>query len=279
MIRKQYNKIIIIRWVIIIVLFLFCISKLLFPNSSFTGLYGPIAAISICILACLHGTDRYGFKNLAIFFLITWLISNFFEALSIYMGFPFGNYHYTMPGIRILDVPLIIMPAYFGMGYMSWTLSNILTGQNGKKLKGTHIFLVPFVATFIMVMWDVVMDPVMATINKEWIWEDGGTYLGIPISNYLGWFFVVYVFLQLFAVFIAKFDIKGNDTQFNKAFWLEAAMLYGIQAMNFVGYAIVNTNNIEIYRSTGLISIFTMMFVSILSIITIFNSNPKGDKL
>ncbi|WP_207669017.1 carotenoid biosynthesis protein [Clostridium chromiireducens] len=65
-----------------------------------------------------------------------------------------------------------------------------------------NVFLVPLIATFIMVMWDVVMDPITATVNKVWIWEDGGSYFGVPISNYLGWFLVVYIFLQI--IFMIK---------------------------------------------------------------------------
>lgn len=41
------------------------------------------------------------------------------------------------------------------------------------------------------------MDTITATVNKVWILEDGGSYFGVPISNYLGWFLVVYIFLQI----------------------------------------------------------------------------------
>ena len=39
-----------------------------------------------------------------------------------------------------------------------------------------------------------------ATIRHLWIWEQGGGYFGVPLTNYLGWFFTVYVFFQLFAL-------------------------------------------------------------------------------
>ncbi|MDF2596671.1 MAG: hypothetical protein K0R69_3012, partial [Clostridia bacterium] len=132
---------------------------------------------------------------------------------------------------------------------------------------------VPVIASFIMVMWDVVMDPVAATINKVWIWEDGGSYFNVPISNYLGWFFVVYVFLQIFSIYISRYDIVEKKDHFNKNFWLEASIIYGIQGLGFVAQSLVANGNRDIYSATGLISVFTMIFVSILSAITIFNSN------
>jgi putative membrane protein len=223
-------------------------------------------------VAWLHGTKRYGVKNMVVFFVITWIVSNSFEALSIHTGFPFGNYHYTIPGPRILEVPLIIMPGYFGMGYMAWTLSHILNGQYSKKIQGIQIFFVPLVASFIMVMWDIVMDPIAATINKVWIWQNGGAYFGVPISNYFGWFFVVFVFLQIFAIFISRHDTRESANNFNKLFWLEATAVYGIQGLSYLLQSIISSGNKEIYSSMGLISVFTMIFVTILSAISISNS-------
>src|SRR5690606_2511887 len=89
-----------------------------------------ITVIAIFTVIWLHGIALYGIKNIIIFFLITWIISNFFEALSIQTGFPFGHYYYDkLIGPRLFDVPLIIMFAYFGTGYSSWILSHVLLEQ------------------------------------------------------------------------------------------------------------------------------------------------------
>ncbi|MCL6456635.1 MAG: carotenoid biosynthesis protein [Gorillibacterium sp.] len=256
------------RWSFIALLFAASIIKFLMPSSA-KDVMDIVLFPIIPGLAFFHGTKRYGLKNMVFFFVITWGISNFFESLSIGMGFPFGNYHYTSSIPRVFDVPFVIMIAYFGMGYMAWTLSHILNGQYGKKLRGIQIFLVPFIASFIMVMWDVVMDPLTSTISKEWIWEDGGNYFGVPISNYLGWFFVVYVFMQIFAIFLSKYDTKGTDDSFSKTYWLEAVAIYGIQSMNYLLLCVTRDGNREIYSSMGLVSVFTMVFVTILSAITV----------
>jgi len=52
-------------------------------------------------------------------------------------------------------------------------------------------FAVPFIAAFVMVMWDLTFDPRASTIEHQWIWEQGGGYFGVPLTNYLGWFFTV----------------------------------------------------------------------------------------
>lgn len=114
-------------------------------------------------------------KNISIFFLITWAVSFFFENLSIRTGFPFGFYNYS-PTLGFLTVPFIIIFAYFAIGYLSWILSHVLTCQYSRKLEGKQIFIVPFIATFIIVMWDLTVDPISSTLQGLWVWTNSRTY-------------------------------------------------------------------------------------------------------
>ena len=76
----------------------------------------------------------------------------------------------------------------------------MLVGDVRSKGSWFTTFAVPFIASFMMVAWDLGMDPTSSTIRHSWIWEQGGGYFGVPLTNYLGWFFTVYVFFQLFAL-------------------------------------------------------------------------------
>lgn len=138
--------------------------------------------------------------------MITLVISYSFENLSIATGFPFGFYNYSPTlGGGGLTVPLIIIFAYFAIGYLSWMLSHVLTGQYTRKLEGKQIFIVPFIAAFIMVMWDLGADPISAILGL-WAWTYPGVYFGVPNSNFSGWFLVVYIFFQIFALYLYKYD-------------------------------------------------------------------------
>ena len=129
-------------------------------------------------------------------------VSNAFENLSILTGFPFGWYHYSDAlGPKLFLVPVLIGPAYFGMGYLSWTLARAILGDDNSRLAGLRSFATPMIASFIMVSWDLTIDPMASTINGSWIWRDGGSYFGVPVSNFLGWYLTVYVFFQCFAVY------------------------------------------------------------------------------
>jgi uncharacterized membrane protein len=261
-----------IRWaVIFLCLIVSAISA--FPTTGYLGDIMPIAsAACFFVAACLHGLERYGAVNTLIFFLITWTVSHAFEVLSINTGFPFGYYYYkSLIGPRLFDVPLVIMFAYFGMGYFSWILSTVLVGPFGTKLEGLNIFYVPLIATFIMVMWDLVMDPVASTIDSLWVWWDGGRYFGVPAQNYFGWFFVVYIIMQLFALFISRFDWKAVKSKelISKEFWMEAAILYGSQGLVQIAYPFLQRGRLDIYQPMAIVTVFTMMFVTILSFILI----------
>ncbi|MBI5460230.1 carotenoid biosynthesis protein [Methanobacterium sp.] len=269
---KGFSK---LRWSLILV---FLIANILvvfsYSNTNLLALDTFLVTALLFILAVVHGTERYGKKNILIFFLITWAVSFSFENLSIATGFPFGFYHYS-PSLGLLTVPLIIIFAYFAIGYLSWVLSHILTGQYSKKLEGKQIFIVPFIAAFIMVMWDLSVDPISSTLQGFWVWTYPGAYFGVPISNFFGWFLVVYLFFQIFALYLYKYDsvnVKIVSKLSNKPYWIEATVVYGITGLGTILSIFYQYNDITV--SMALITVFTMIFVTILALINILN-NPE----
>jgi uncharacterized membrane protein len=272
--KNTFNK---LRWSLIVA---FLIVNLLliftYKNPNLLAIDSFLVTAILFIFAVLHGTERYGKKNIAIFFLITWAVSFFFENLSIATGFPFGFYHYS-PSLGLMTVPLIIIFAYFAIGYLAWMLSHVLTGQYTRKLEGKQIFIVPFIAAFLMVMWDLTVDPISSTLQGLWVWTTPGAYFGVPISNFLGWFLVVFVFFQIFALYLSKYDNKEPEKASkisNKPYWMEAAAVYGITALGTILSIFYQYNDITI--SMALITVFTMVFVALLAVINILNNENLG---
>jgi len=64
-----------------------------------------IYAFVVFVIAGLHGRERYALKNITIFFLVTWAVSFFFEALTIHTGLLVGHYHYMQSPISLLGCP------------------------------------------------------------------------------------------------------------------------------------------------------------------------------
>jgi putative membrane protein len=217
----------------------------------------------------VHGSRRYGWDTLFVFFTITFLISWSSEAASIAMGFPFGGYHYTeLLGPKIGPVPMAVMPAYFVAGYLAWTMSTVFLGNLGTGMQRRDLFLVPFIASFILVMWDFCLDPIRSTIEGAWIWHEGGAYLGVPISNYLGWYLTVFLIFMVFAVYLYRFSRDDRLGQ-SKTYWYLAPVMYLGLAVEFLLNPFFQTTNLEIYWSVFMGCVFTMVLTSILNVISV----------
>jgi uncharacterized membrane protein len=146
---------------------------------------GAMLASFLTLFGLLHGAATYGWRGILLFLVVCLGVSNAFENLSIVTGFPFGFYHYSdAMGPKLFLVPLQIGPAYFGVGYLSWTLARAILGDEDARLAGWLSFATPTIASFIMVSWDLTIDPMMSTIAGSWVWHNGGSYFGVPLSNF-----------------------------------------------------------------------------------------------
>jgi len=188
----------------------------------------PLSALLPMAFALFHGTRHYGWRDMLAFAVICLVVSNAFENLSIVSGFPFGHYHYSEKlGPKLFLVPLLIGPAYLGMGYLSWTLARLILG--GARPVADRVLALPALAGFVMVSWDLTFDPVASTLARSWIWHDGGAYFGVPVSNFLGWYLTVYLFFQLFALYRSGSTagaprVVGPDAYAPGAWWPALAM-------------------------------------------------------
>ncbi len=174
------------------------------------------------VFVFVHGSLHYRFRDVLVFAAITLVVSNIFENLSILTGFPFGHYYYTDGlGPKLFLVPILIGPAYLGTGYLAWTLARILLGATENRLPGRQVWAVPVLASFLMVAWDLSFDPLASTIGRNWIWLQGGNYFGVPFSNYLGWFLTVFVFFQLFALYLRwQAGASAPSQPLSRGYWL-----------------------------------------------------------
>ena len=185
---------------------------------------GAMLASFLTLFGLLHGASTYGWRGILLFLVVCLGVSNAFENLSIVTGFPFGSYHYSdAMGPKLFLVPLQIGPAYFGVGYLSWTLARAILGDEDTRLAGWLSFATPTIASFIMVSWDLTIDPMMSTIAGSWVWHNGGSYFGVPLSNFLGWYLTVCVFFQCFALYA-----RGQPATYTKVpgYWATPLFAY-----------------------------------------------------
>ena len=203
------------RSLLLILLFLYLVARIcqLFAGRIPGLLIVALHVIPPALFALIHGARIYGSRSILVFTTLSLGIGTLFEIVSLRTGFPFGHYRFTdLMGPKLFDLPILLALAYVGMGYLSWVLGLTILGYQNEPLLGRKIVLLPLMASFAMTAWDLSMDPVWADIDKAWVWRDGGSYYGVPISNFFGWFLTVCIFYQLFALYVRKRAISPSRT-------------------------------------------------------------------
>jgi len=203
----------------------------------YPGLVPVVVSVALHIFpplafALIHGARVYGWGGALTFAGLSVAVGNAFENLSIRTGFPFGHYIFTeRMGPRILQVPVLLGLAYVGMGYLSWTVASEVLGGHGNTRAGWRKATLPLLASVVMTAWDVAMDPIWSTIGHLWIWQQGGDYFGVPVSNFLGWLLTNYMIYQLFAVAIRRrHGTNGGPQDVPQSYRRVALIFYAVTA-------------------------------------------------
>lgn len=232
--------------------------------------------------ALVHGSLRYGLKGIVAFAVICLLVSNAIENIGVATGFPFGPYHYTDAlGPKLGYVPLMIGPAYLGMGYLSWVLATVIVGDVKREADGAQTLVTPLIGAFVMVLWDLSMDPMASTVAQWWIWEQGGGFFGVPLQNFLGWYLTVFAFMLVFALYLRGRAPEPVHPQ-PRAHYLQAVAMYAVVALDFVmtyllkgasenvvDAAGVTWRTADIFETAALTALLTMTFVAVLAAVVV----------
>jgi putative membrane protein len=182
------------------------------------------------LFALIHGAMAYRLRGILLFSALSFTVGNIFENLSILTGFPFGHYYFTSAmGPKLFLVPVTLGLAYLGIGYLAFTIGRLLVCGPTAPVTGRRVLFVPLVAALAMVAWDVSMEPVWSTILRCWVWRDGGIYFGAPLSNFFGWYLTVYIFYQLFALYLCR--TPGRFKPLPRTYWRMAVLYYSVCAV------------------------------------------------
>jgi uncharacterized membrane protein len=200
------------------------------------------------VFAFVHGRVVYRTGAIVVFIALCLGVGSLFESLSLRTGFPFGRYFFTgLMGPKLFQLPILLVFAYVGMGYLSWIVGMLILGSPARVLTGNKVLLQPLVASFVMVAWDLAMDPVWSNIDHAWVWRNGGAYYGVPLTNFFGWFLTVYVIYQAFAMYL-----RGRVfTAAPRDYYPVGILFYAACAAGNVLLAIPSTAGLAVTDATG----------------------------
>ena len=164
----------------------------------------------LCLTGFTHAVEHQGWRRALFLFGSGAVISLSAEALGSSTGFLFGSYSYTEKlGYKLFGlVPWLIPIAWCSMLYPAWHVAKGV-GQEAwgvKRVRSTlhALRLTPYAlrittAALAITAWDLSLDPRMVQ-DGYWVWQQGGPYFGIPISNYVGWFVTALVIFGVWSI-------------------------------------------------------------------------------
>ncbi len=180
-----------------------------------------------------HGGLALGWKRIAVFIGITFALSFTSEVIGVATGLVFGRYHYTDNlGPKVLGVPPLIQCGYIAMGYTSLVIARIVLGALATP-RGGRLLAVAICGAFVMVSWDVAMDPYQSTVSGDWIWHDGGGHFGVPMHNYAGWYATVFAFMVAYLAYESR-DPLPAALPHRPLFWSAAVAYYALNGFGIV---------------------------------------------
>jgi putative membrane protein len=145
-----------------------------------------------------YGVAALGWRRTLLFFVCATVISATAELTGTKTGWPFGGYEYTdFLGAKLLGrVPFAIPLSWFYMGFASLLLADAIAAARGWQNRTLWSIVL---GTWLLVAWDLVLDPSMAAPQMQyihfWIWHEHGAYFGMPLRNLAGWFGTGLVFI------------------------------------------------------------------------------------
>jgi hypothetical protein len=159
---------------------------------------------------------NFGLRTTALFALLTYLVAFVCELSSIRIGFPFGLYHYIEATrgreLWVFGVPFMDSISFTFLAFASYSVAILLSSplyRQGGELRTLDTWEVRgslrvlLMAALFMVMVDMVVDP-LSVLGDRWFlgkiyWYDPpGVYFGVPISNFMGWYFIAAVSIAIF---------------------------------------------------------------------------------
>jgi len=236
-----------------------------------------VALLSIFTIA--HGARRYGYPGILVYFAIAVVVTNIFENMSIVSGFPFGAYHHLdAMGPKLWHVPLLIGPIFAVAGYLGWALAGILLGDVFAKAPPKLALARPVIAAFITTSWDLCVDAIGGTVNRDWVWADGGPWFGVPWLNFFGWMLTMWAIFQLFAWYLSRANPPA-EIKPDAGYWLQPVVYWLLIALQFPLLAMIvpdagltdsaggRWQTASLFQSMALASVFTMMFTALLALL------------
>lgn len=263
-------------WVLFVVFLALSIGATAWPKSALPSL----AALPLPFILVIHGSLLYGWRGIGLYFAIGLPVGFAFEASSIANGFPFGHFVHNVDIYKPAGVSPLALISYAFLGWIAWTLAKVIALDRPDRNQPLSRITVPLVAAFILPGIDVPMDPIGATVDRNWTYTYPSGLFGVPLTNFLGWLLTGWVLFQLFALIERRFTATAASR--TRAYWLLPCLMWFSMTIQLpfnwiraaAGTASVGGRAFviaDIYEAAVITALFTMVPVVLFALVRLFS--------
>src|SRR5215207_5421024 len=150
-----------------------------FPDVPGSGA-ASYASTLLIALPCFVALFRYlGARRAALSLLALSAFGYAVEATGVATGLPYGSFYYgDSLGPKLLGLVPYLLP----VSYLPLVIGAVAAARPGSGNRALWIIR----SSLLLTLMDGVLDP-GATALGFWVWQEGGAYYGVPLTNYAGW--------------------------------------------------------------------------------------------
>ncbi len=159
-----------------------------------------MALAGLAMITPLMSTHRFRWVPA---FIAVYALSFAMEFGGTSWGIPFGKYEYTgLLGPKIAGkVPYLIPLSWFTMALPSFWMASPPSSPlvEMSRFNWKRVLL----GSGFLSCWDLTLDPAMSFLAPFWVWQEPGTYYGMPWRNLIGWIFTGFLLMIALELFRA----------------------------------------------------------------------------
>jgi putative membrane protein len=193
------------------------------------------------ILLLLHSILTLSFARATFFILLASITGLVMEYIGLRDGTIFGGHYIYKPQLTMFNVPVSVIFYWAVFIYTGYCLVNSFFYWLKLK-KPNHqsgIFWLMLLAIFldglVVVAIDLFMDPI-AVRSGSWKWVEGGSYFGVPVGNFIGWFLVTIIVTGIFRSW--EYFFPEKEKKYDKSVFIIPVLGYGSMSLSYTFMAI-----------------------------------------
>ena len=222
---------------------------------------------------------RWGWARTLLWLVLGYGIAWASEALSIRTGFPYGWYFYKYENLT-RDILVMGVPFWDSLSYTFLIFAGYMVVKyRWPRLSPAATAIAGGAATMLL---DIMIDPV-SNLGERWFlgsiyyYPTGGAHFGVPISNYIGWFFVSWLVISLFQRIECRMTTQSKHSLnfLYPAFYL-AIGIFNTAIAFWIDAPAIGIANTVILIAVGLV-LYTKPRAVLIALLVLFLYTPTAD--